>query len=595
MKGPLKMWAGGSSDLLEVMERDGLARVIEWVVEEGNTVRTPLVLVMNDPRSEAFSGAELTLKKELGIPEGKSCPMTFVDHVEESGRLGKDGKVLLVGPRPPASVPDTVELVVSGNIQGLIGDPKRLVRYLMELRRAVGYSRLLYAPAVGVPHEMALLSYLGIDIFDSIPLSLAARKGRMLSSDGVHSREEVLSSNLCHCPVCAGGMADGGKRNHLHNYHTALLETRRIRHAISQGTIRELVEARVRTEPWMVAAMRDLDLRYHALFEQYLPISKPFLLASSREALHRPEIIRFQRRLRERYLRPAPADVLLLLPCSARKPYSSSATHKAISNALSRCRNQWAVHGVVVTSPLGVVPMDLELFYPANVYDIAVTGDWDGPEIDMIREGLSWLIDHGQYRAVVSFIDGMPFIDDIIEAKAPASRTLHPERVRRKDDLDILVAALNEVIVDAGLEKVDKRKRFMEDLSGFARFQFGPGAEGMVGSAKRGRDHIKLLLEGEQSGTLNPERGLISLTLKGGEHLMSKGLYLVEIEDFDPKGTVFSIGVRQASDDIRPGDDVVVVKKDGLVGVGVAKMSGPEMVEARRGGAVKMRHRTKHG
>ena len=68
------------------------------------------------------------------------------------------------------------------------------------------------------------------------------------------------------------------------------------------------------------------------------------------------------------------------------------------------------------------------------------------------------------------------------------------------------------------------------------------------------------------------------------------------IEDFEPTGTIFVVGVKGATEDIRPGDDVVVVRNGELAGVGVAVMGGPEMNErraGRRGAAVEIRHRRK--
>ena len=59
----------------------------------------------------------------------------------------------------------------------------------------------------------------------------------------------------------------------------------------------------------------------------------------------------------------------MLLP---RKPYSSSRSHKAFRRAI----NHSSAHEVIVTSPLGLVPRDLEEVWPAGHYDIPVTGDW---------------------------------------------------------------------------------------------------------------------------------------------------------------------------------------------------------------------------
>ena len=60
-----------------------------------------------------------------------------------------------------------------------------------------------------------------------------------------------------------------------------------------------------------------------------------------------------------------------------------------------------------------------------------------------------------------------------------------------------------------------------------------------------------------------------------------------------PKGSIFAVGVEDASSDIRIGDDVVVLRNDELIGVGVAVMSPEEMIESDRGEAIRIRHLVK--
>jgi archaeosine synthase len=88
------------------------------------------------------------------------------------------------------------------------------------------------------------------------------------------------------------------------------------------------------------------------------------------------------------------------------------------------------------------------------------------------------------------------------------------------------------------------------------------------------------------------DRGMISLTLEGGKILANKRKYFVEIDDFKLKGDVFAVGVIDADHDIRIGDDVVITHKNILKGVGVAMMNPDEMIESKKGVAVKVRHKT---
>ena len=44
---------------------------------------------------------------------------------------------------------------------------------------------------------------------------------------------------------------------------------------------------------------------------------------------------------------------------------------------------------MIITSPLGLVPRELELIFPAQQYDIPVTGHWFEDELAMIKEGIN--------------------------------------------------------------------------------------------------------------------------------------------------------------------------------------------------------------
>jgi archaeosine synthase len=134
-----------------------------------------------------------------------------------------------------------------------------------------------------------------------------------------------------------------------------------------------------------------------------------------------------------------------------------------------------------------------------------------------------------------------------------------------------------------------------ETLSCFARVQFGnPGTALLEDAQVKGRyPNLKIFKDKMQRGMLVGQRGLISLTLPGGEILKELEAYWVRISDFKPKGNIFAIGVEDADPDIRIGDDVVVSRNNGMVGVGVAMMNPQEMVESSRGEAVRVRHLVK--
>ena len=91
---------------------------------------------------------------------------------------------------------------------------------------------------------------------------------------------------------------------------------------------------------------------------------------------------------------------------------------------------------------------------------------------------------------------------------------------------------------------------------------------------------------------ITKERGLVSLTLAGAGKLFDSNKFWVDIyDDFEIIGSIFAPGVKNADEEIRIGDEVIVLKNERLVAVGVAQMNGEEMKNSNHGEAIKVRHK----
>ncbi len=446
-----------------------------------------------------------------------------------------------------------------------------------------------YCSSTALVHRLAFLAYCGFDLFDSIPLIIASESGLYLTSSSALPVDRV-DEPPCSCKLCEDGVPSGVDLLR-HNMAAAETELRLVRHYIAHGKLRELVESRIRAEPWQIQGIRLLDLEHHRLQEMHAPVKGTPFVAGSKESLHRPDVLRWRSRIMERYRRPESASTLLLLPCSARKPYSLSASHRRFRRAVHASGAANHVHEMIVTSPLGLVPRELELFYPAKDYDIPVTGHWDGDESKMVEDMVRWLTDTQDYDRVISHLGNErdivnPMLDDFVDSSGgePGSR----------DSLSRLEELLRET-ADEKARRVNRRERALEDTKAIARFQFG--AEGVClteGARVDGRwPNVRIVKGQTQLGMLTGSRGMISLTLAGGSLLSSKDAYCVEIDDFAVKGNLFAVGVQDAHDAIRIGDDVVVRHSSDVRAVGVARMSTVEMRLAGRGEAVHTRHSVK--
>ena len=122
-----------------------------------------------------------------------------------------------------------------------------------------------------------------------------------------------------------------------------------------------------------------------------------------------------------------------------------------------------------------------------------------------------------------------------------------------------------------------------------ADFHFGPGAGDALLAGKiivKGRE---IQDETKKSLAATTPNGTIAISMAGAKRLEPLGCYTVRIGDFLPKGSLLAPGVVDADEQIRPGDEVIIVGEKAF-GVGRARMSGWEMRESRRGVAVEIRH-----
>lgn len=566
----------------ELLERDGLARTGHLDID-GISFDTPAIAFVDTPAHEApRNSLRIRIDERASKGDIKLAKSCFAQEGE-----GRNADAMLRpgcrgSPWSEKAFPN--EFSILAETASLLLDSRKFVEAIVKVKEGPDLLRPAYCSVMGLPHRLAFLAYCGFDVFDSIPLIMAAENGKYLTSSGELAYERIKELP-CPCPACTSGRR--GKPELLeHNYAIAQNEARLVRHKIAEGRLREFVEARIRADPWLVQNLRLLDIEHHDLQEMHSPVKGAPFHAGSKESLSRPDVMRWRRRLEQRYRRPEGAKVLLLIPCSAKKPYSMSQSHMRFRQALLDSGRFDIVHEVVVTSPLGLVPRELELFYPAQDYDIPVTGHWDRDEKHMAEEMVSWLVSSQKYDLVISHLGDErepvnSVLSDFVDTSGGSPGS--------KDSLVRLRDTLREHVRKPEL---DTRKRAVDDMRSICRFQFGDAGESLCEDAKIvGRwPHFKMFRGPKQLGMLTGERGMVSLTLEGARTIASSEAYCVEIDDFEPKGNLFAVGVENATPDVRIGDDVAVVHSKDVRAVGVARMCATEMIAAQRGEAVHIRH-----
>lgn len=635
--------------MLEISHRDGRARIATWKPSEASggakpaasglltnatapspatstpTLAWPQTFLAAAP---AWASVHLTSDPAAAIPPGHIRILaggTWFHPLNES----PPGSAVLVpatAPQPTTKV-QTIsagdELAVLHDAAGWATNPAKLLAALIESRTAATPGRLLWAAGVGTPQDYALWIYLGVDLFDASPLLLAAARGQLLTVDGALSGDAAAAYLGLdpETPLPTGEA--GASQLAAHNAEQARRELELVRHHIREGTLRGLAERRAYGAPWMVELLRRAD-REHAFLEataprlrtrvdpvkrEAVPVVLPCMTA---ESLWMPEVEAFRRRFRDDYVPPSVGpvpgmgpDILVLLPCSARKPYKLSRSHKHYQRILDESGIRHRIHEVMVTSPLGLVPRELEELYPANAYDIPVTGHWLKDEEAIVRTQVESLLAKGKYTHVVSHV-GAHTLDafrDLMPAGTVETVANHPTT---PDDLARLAAALAAIKAQprpslaagapgASSPSVTGRDRKLRDLAALASFQFGPtiAAELVAGADTEGRlPFLKLVGPEGQRGMTTPERGQLSLTIHGATILARHGVGRVHLKPFELRKTsaLFAVGVADCDPGVRPGDEVAIVQDGRVVGCGGAMMASVEMRTAKRGVACSVRH-----
>lgn len=601
----------------EVYQRDGAARKGRLLLSR--TIETPYVLKTETLKDNTGPIVDAGSLWEIGNVEKAEHRLEQLRREIGDNRLIILPHMCLV-PDAPDCIPESLEMLVSNTgatgrvyregraqkaadlyiLEGAAvfeNNARALLEKVLDMKDNMPDDTALYLPGICLPENLAMLVYIGADVLDTTKATVAAYKDMYLTHAGSF-RLASLSELPCRCSTCASITADELKnmdktsRSQMlekHNINAMEAELALVREKISSGNLREYVDGQCRTRPWLTALLRLLDREYQHI-ERGTPITRNVeMLANSGDSLTRPEVVRFARRIQERYT-PPELDVLLLLPCSAKKPYSISQSHQKFILALGKYRK--FVHEVIITSPLGIVPRELELTYPAAHYDVAVTGHWDAEEMKWVSECLEDYLSKHRYAAIVAHVDGAykQICEMVADKLGLEIHFTNTGSVTSHESLRNLSKTMEGLCTGRTMNET-KRKASM--LRAIADYQFGKGAGEIVvpdnSEIKGPFPRYQSFYEKTQLTTLIPQYGTLAVTIEGAEMMIPRNSCIVRIDDFMPRGSILAPGILEADHAIREGDEVFVVGEK-AIGVGRARMNGKEMSMSTRGQAIDLRH-----
>ncbi|CAD5244160.1 tRNA guanosine(15) transglycosylase TgtA [Thermococcus camini] len=158
---------------------------------------------------------------------------------------------------------------------------KDLVDVVIASKQGLRPDRPVHLFGAGHPMIFALAVAMGIDLFDSASYALYAKDDRYLTPEGTKRLEE-LEYFPCSCPVCSRytpqELREMPKEERtrllaLHNLWVIREELNRVKQAIKEGTLWELVDERARSHPKLYAAYKRL-LEYRDYLEKNEPVTK---------------------------------------------------------------------------------------------------------------------------------------------------------------------------------------------------------------------------------------------------------------------------------------------------------------------------------
>jgi hypothetical protein len=121
-------------------------------------------------------------------------------------------------------------------------------------------------------------------------------------------------------------------------------------------------------EKWRNDPRVEFDAETFRFTPKFSPALQEKLAGVGEEYLTHPHFEVWQDYLLRWYERPKEKDTIIFLPCSHKKPYSESETHRGIIAKLEEAGLRGRVHEVMLSNA-GVIPREFENMYPFNAYD----------------------------------------------------------------------------------------------------------------------------------------------------------------------------------------------------------------------------------
>lgn len=444
---------------------------------------------------------------------------------------------------------------------------KHLINIILASKKGLPVNRPVHLFGAGHPLVFPIAVALGCDLFDSSAYVKYAKQNRLIFAWGTERLNDLFELP-CSCPVCSSYSLSelrslSKKQRELliaeHNLYVSMNEIKKVRNAIMQKRLWELVEQKVSENPFLQDALQVLHESTHIEWlEQFEPVRKKRgLFYTGRHTIHQPCFHRLWYRLQHWF--DSSSNKIVVLP-EREKPFN-----RTYEDELIGIKYTFPDASIVVDTCIGPVPISLDEMFPFAQYIFPDKLDMD---TDSIRKRL-W--------------------KEFTKGKEIISWENHTEKIHLSNKQKKGIQA-----------KLDEKR-----VKSVAQMQFGPivaksllnGSIALVKS-KKTRKIRNVFVDEKHVVSMRASDGLFTLKLAGGKkiHKQCDTSHLsVVIDDeavpFIKEGkSVFSKFVKSIDSTLRPYDECIVVSQNNeFLAVGQCLLSPIEMEAFTFGQAVKIR------
>jgi len=439
-----------------------------------------------------------------------------------------------------------------------------LVRCIISSKKGLNPSKPVHLFGAGHPLIFPLAVALGCDLFDSSSYVKYANDERLIFYWGTEKLQD-LNELPCSCPICSKYTASELKKMDKktktleiakHNLYVCFAEIKKIKNAIANGNLWELVERRANSNPYLLEALKELRKKENKKYlEQFESISKnKALFYTGSHTIHRPIIYRYHNRLFDRLNLNITKTVVFP---DGGKPYSIY-----YNRQIKRIMDKTNVN-ILIDSHIGPVPIELDEMYPIAQSVFPKITDKETEE-------------YGSY-----FFEKYTKNLDVISWKGEKTVKELKKMSKKTYDKDFQkVSAVSDMQFGKGAAKI-----------------LFVGEKNIVKSKKT--DKIRnVYCDGKHILSMRASDGFFTLKMEGAK-LLHKSFKFPKLRvvvkkdavSFIKEGkSVFAKFVKNCDRELRPFDECIVVDdKDNLLAVGRCILNKKEMLSFDYGMAVKIR------